>query len=269
MPAAAEEDPPEWARLIRDEVASSNRKVSAIAAQSEEAVTRFSDLDAMLKGHSFDKSTLSRMCRGKLKSPTYEKVIVLKLVLLLHSRPASSRLPPDQLQSFLDEARAFADKVMDAHRRGAQNTSLASIYDRRRAHTSELLGEYGEALLRQVRDGGEAGKPEAKLALLHSLGGNADDARYWERQASSLDSSYSQPRTRDELNSRARSYAIEYQRASHTGIARIYLELAAENGDREASRLLGHLAELHGDREEAERWYRRSGPLSPPKEEPV
>lgn len=257
----------EWVRLISCEVRSSRRSQCKIAGHSWEIARVFASLDSNLVDHGFSSSLLSRMCSGRdLQEPRYEKVVVLKLALLSLDDPSYREWTHERRQAVLLDAKAFAGLVCDAATRHSRSGVTLSVdaLSSRQEHTVELLGAYGEDLLRRASVGLTPGQPEAKLALLHRLADNPDDARYWMGQAIALDSEYVYPQSAQEAFTACRCYAEKYQRQSKSDIAFVYLKLAADSGDAIASYQLGQMSELRGDRHEAVGWYLRAEELGYP-----
>ncbi|MEU1883171.1 hypothetical protein ABZ470_38200 [Streptosporangium sp. NPDC020072] len=248
--------PPGWARLIDEAVTSSGRRASKIASCSMRVAKEFSKLDLSIEGHGFDASLLSRMRSGKgLQKPCFEKLIVLKLVLLCLSDHPGSIRDDARLGKMIAEAKFFAEQVWKAIEESREVNDPYHVMNARHERTVELFEAYGKGLLAQIGKGDGEGA-EAKLALLHQLAGNGDDARYWSSRAQLTDLDYLPASSQSELFSRARHYAAEYHRASRVDVVRIYLEYAAGSGDGAAALLLGGMAELEEDSESAMKWYR-------------
>ncbi|MFF3443239.1 hypothetical protein [Streptosporangium sp. NPDC002721] len=246
---------PEWSRLVAEAVSLSGRKGSTIAARSVQVAKVFSELDSDLEGGCLDEFLLSRMRNGKIQKPRWEKLILLKLTLLYLDDRSCSDLPARR-EAALAEAVVFAKRVLaTAVPQTAKGAAGSRRPDARHERTVELLEAYGEDLLRQVGESG-TGEAEAKLALLHQLGGNSDDARYWSGQAFAVDPNYVHASSQQELFSRAHYYATGYQRAFEPKIAYLYWKYAAESGDGIAAFRLGQMAELKGDLEDAANWRR-------------
>jgi len=246
---------PEWPRLVAKAVSASGFKGKEIARRSVRVAEVFSKLDRSLAKHSFHDSLLSRMCNCKINKPRREKLIVLKLTLLcLDDRSyldSSARR-----EEALAEAVAFAKQILAAAAsQGAKGSPGFRYLDARHKRTVDLLKAYGEDLLRQVGES-STGEAEAKLALLHQLSGNSDDARYWSGQAFAVDLKYVHASSQQQLFSRAHHYATEYQRASKPQVAYLYWRYAAESKDGVAAFRLSQMAELEGNLEEAANWRR-------------
>jgi TPR repeat protein len=186
---------------------------------------------------------------------------VLKLALLRLEGPPYAKWSQEQREAALLDAIAFAAQVgaIEAAR-GTCEALGSHASNARHAHTVELLGTYGETLLRQVGASG-TGEAEAKLALLHKLSGNGDDARYWIERATAVNSDYMPALSQQEWISQVHRYATEYQRISQPENAQLYLEYAASSGDGLAAYKLGHMAALQEMPEKAEKWYRMAADL--------
>lgn len=247
---------PEWVSLVAKAVDSSGHKANKIAIWSDRVALMFSKLDNDLKSHQFDASLVSRMRNGKIKKPRREKLIVLKLTLLCLDDPSYSDWPHARREEALADAVAFAKQVLRAVVSQTVNGGADSLYmNARHERTVELLGTYGKDLLRQIGKS-DAGEAEAKLALLHQLGGNSDDARYWSGQAFAADPEYVHASSEQELFSRVHRYAAEYQRSAEPKVSYLYWKYAAESGDGISAFRLGQMAELKGDSREAAAWRR-------------
>lgn len=133
----------------------------------------------------------------------------------------------------------------------------------RHARTVELFGAQGEFLLHELEDS-STGEAEAKLAVLHKLSGDGDDARYWTILAATANPDYAPPSSQHELFNEARRYAAEYHRARDVEAARMYLRHAADFGDAISAFQLGQMAELEGDARVAINWYRKADELGHP-----
>ncbi|RBQ16134.1 hypothetical protein DP939_31425 [Spongiactinospora rosea] len=237
-----------------------------IADCSEGTVSAFSLIAPELKGHDLTDSTLSLWRHRKVKRiPRREKLIVLKLTLLCLGDPLSHSWSDAQRRTALQNAVEFADEVWKARDEDEESRALAVMIkgDARYARTVEMLSEYGERLLRQVgvRSRGEA---EAKLAVLHQLNGDSDDARYWSVLAAAVNPAYKAVSSQKELFSTARRFAAGYERVRDREAARMYLVRAAGGGDGDSAYQLGQMAELEGDVRVAVDWYRRAADYGHP-----
>ncbi|MEV4176702.1 hypothetical protein [Nonomuraea sp. NPDC049709] len=255
--------PFEWNRRIDKEVISSGQAATRIAAVSAEVARYFSEYHPGLQGHSFTSSYLSRARSGKdLDKPRFEKMMVLKLSLMCLRDPLYRNWPHEKCCEAVETSIKFADSVKEALmiRRPSSGAADISFVSARHNRTVELAGAYGEELIRQVGENSH-GLAEAKLALLHELDGNNDDARYWAGRAFAVDETYRPSSTREELFLRAHQYAREYVRSNKPDIALLYLESAASVGDGEAAFQCAIMSDSQGHQQEALRWYNRAAEL--------
>ncbi|MGR6914331.1 hypothetical protein ACU635_08765 [[Actinomadura] parvosata] len=240
-------------RLVAGAVDASGHAPCKIADWSEGTARDFSQLDPGLRGHGFSPALLSRWCSGKkIKSARREKMIVLRVTLLRLDEASSYRSWSDvRRKAALDEGVAFAKLVGDAARDSRAATESLGLRNKsaRYARAVDLLDGYGTLLLARAEE--DEGASAAKLALLHQLNGDVDDARYWSARASAENSDNALPSSREELFARARQYAAEYRRARDLDAERMYLIAAADCGDGKAAYRLGQAAEMDEDLQEA------------------
>ncbi|MGV9323772.1 hypothetical protein [Streptosporangium sandarakinum] len=263
---AGEPPLPETARrLIADVIDLSGYPAAAIVKRSQRVAEDFSPLNPALRKYPLHPSSLSRWRHGKGKRLYREKLILLKLTVLHLADSRCREWSGIEREAALDKAAAFAEEVLAAvvEGRATSGDLHPMVATSRHRRTEELLGAYGEILLRQTR-ASNSGEPEAKLALLHQLGGDNDDARYWADLAAKLNPLYVPPSAQREWCDQARRYAADYQRANDLKTARMYLGCAADRGDGEAAYQLGQMAELEGDRRKAMDFYYQAADLGYP-----
>lgn len=158
--AVAAADPPEWARRINKEVA--GRCSRDIATRSPKAASRFADVNPSLKPQSLDASTLSRYRRGvEIGKPRFEKLVTLKLILIMMDDPANSEWAEADLRAVLKQAADFAQSICEVAATSACTADpLHSLVPSGMLmRVRDLLGDYGNALLRQAADSGNSGRP--------------------------------------------------------------------------------------------------------------
>ncbi|WP_328855696.1 hypothetical protein OHB01_17970 [Microbispora hainanensis] len=256
---------PEVARLVAHAIDSSGHPASTIAKSSIDTAKDFSEMDPSLKGSHFDSSFLSRVRNDKIRKPNRGKLIVLKLTLLRLDDPGHLSWSHEQRSAALGKAVEFAKQVSAAvaEARVGSGSRIHNGTSARHARTVELFGAQGEFLLHELEDS-STGEAEAKLAVLHKLSGDGDDARYWTILAATANPDYAPPSSQHELFNEARRYAAEYHRARDVEAARMYLRHAADFGDAISAFQLGQMAELEGDARVAINWYRKADELGHP-----
>nr|WP_152992634.1 hypothetical protein [Nonomuraea pusilla] len=252
-------------RPIADTIDYSGYSAAEIVRRSEGIARDFSPLAPGLVKYPLHQSCLSRWRHGKGRRLYREKLILLKLTVLCLADFRYKNWSDSEREAALDKAVAFAEQVLAAIAEGAaaDGAGRSTIMTARHERTAELLGAYGELLLQQLSKS-STGEAEAKLALLHHLSGENDDARYWTDLAIQANPLYTPPSSPQEWFDLARSYAAEYQRAHDLKTARMYLDYAADRGDGEAAYQLGLMADLEGEKHKAMACYYRAADLGCP-----
>lgn len=236
---------PEWARMIDAEVKSTGVPARTLALRSHEVVSKFRVLSPDLTGCSLTESTLSRLRRAGV-APRREKLIVLKLTCRSLEDSAWCCWSREQLQAALLEARTFAQKVLLAAADESQGTDTigGNPVIAQHERTRFVFGAAGAQLLAELRQ--RDGTAEAKLAVLHTLKGDGDDARYWMKRATAYPH-YTPATTIEGTCAEARRYALEYLKQGDLKRAHVFLQAASDRGDEASTKAIRALSSLITD----------------------
>jgi hypothetical protein len=266
---APDSSAPEWARLVHREVAHFGFSGKQISERSHRTAGTFFRIDPDLKGNGFSSSTLSRMKTGKnLAKPSRAKIVVLHLSLQC-LKISAQMTSESECEKMMAAAVQFSEEVMAAVAQGLEpamsNGFQYDQLDPRQSRTADLFGSYGLTLLEQASND-ESVDSLVKLALLHWLEGNVDDARHWRAQVSMSPADGASAVIDVEIDEASAAqlayrYGRHYSLEGERKIASIYLELAAGRGHMDAAYLLGDICEARDDHRQARRWFLRAEEL--------